>query len=426
MCTHSTARPTGMRLDVSHKGQLQGAVRKVAAILALAASGEPPGDQSDDNADEGDASPREEAPQKEELVYPRSRLTRAARSAIVAARVARTRATLTEDAGEDRDEIGSGHCVAAQAAAAATAAEAAAADAIALSLRDSSAGVGAAQLQTPSLYGPNPNSVGRHRLLQDSSSSSKSRPSVALDPVPPEIPRPLRVGARTFRPAAQPPAYERAGQGSMRGSRRSLTPRTSRVQDPRSRQIPGWQQTRRSVHGVAGQTRVTEYAYVVDTGALAVDGVSAPRAKPVAAVLTTAATVQQGQEENQAEAEPRGPDQETEQLENEGRENRAGGSQEARQQSQKEAHRQREEAKLSQGTDEAADVAETADKAWKKMRFSQKMATFSPKEEAKRLRKLRQMILHCYMHNVRYGLVELRDVLASEPFSKAINNGEQI
>lgn len=413
-----------MRLDVSHKGQLQGAVRKVAAILALAASGELSGDQSDVNMDDDDASPREEAPQKEELVYPRSRLTRAARAAIVAARVARTRATLTEDEGEDRDEIGSGHGLAAQAAVAATAAEAAAADAIALSMRDSSAGVDAAQLQSQSLCGPNPNSVGRYRPLQDSS-SSKSRPSVVLDPTPPEVPRPLRVGARTFRPAARPPAYERANHGSMRGCRRSQTPKTSHVQDPQSRQLPGWQQTKRSVHGVAGQTRVTEYAYVVDTGALAVDGVSAPGAKPVAAVLTAAATAQQEQDENQAETELR-DDQETEHLEDEERENRAGRSKEARQQPQQEVHQQPEEAKLSQGNNKTADVAETADKAWKKMRFSQKMATFSPKEEAKRCRKLRQMILHYYMHNVRYGLVELRDVLASEPFSKAINNGEQI
>ena len=415
-----------MRLDVSHKGQLQGAVRKVAAILALAASGELSGDQSDVNMDDDDASPREEAPQKEELVYPRSRLTRAARAAIVAARVARTRATLTEDEGEERDDIGSGHGLAARAAVAATAAEAAAADAIALSMRDSSAGVDAAQLQSQSLCGPNPNSVGRYRPLQDSS-SSKSRPSVVLDPTPPEVPRPLRVGARTFRPAARPPAYERANHGSMRGCRRSQTPKTSHVQDPQSRQLPGWQQTKRSVHGVAGQTRVTEYAYVVDTGALAVDGVSAPGAKPVAAVLTTVATAtaQQEQDENQAETELR-DDQETEHLEDEERENRAGRSKEARQQPQQEVHQQPEEAKLSQGNNKTADVAETADKAWKKMRFSQKMATFSPKEEAKRCRKLRQMILHYYMHNVRYGLVELRDVLASEPFSKAINNGEQI
>ena len=458
-----------MRLDVSHKGQLQGAVRKVAAILALAASGELSGDQSDVNMDDDDASPREEAPQKEELVYPRSRLTRAARAAIVAARVARTRATLTEDEGEERDDIGSGHGLAARAAVAATAAEAAAADAIALSMRDSSAGVDAAQLQSQSLCGPNPNSVGRYRPLQDSS-SSKSRPSVVLDPTPPEVPRPLRVGARTFRPAARPPAYERANHGSMRGCRRSQTPKTSHVQDPQSRQLPGWQQTKRSVHGVAGQTRVTEYAYVVDTGALAVDGVSAPGAKPVAAVLTAAATAQQEQDENQAETEllvdtgalavdgvsapgakpvaavlttvatataqqeqdenqaetELRDDQETEHLEDEERENRAGRSKEARQQPQQEVHQQPEEAKLSQGNNKTADVAETADKAWKKMRFSQKMATFSPKEEAKRCRKLRQMILHYYMHNVRYGLVELRDVLASEPFSKAINNGEQI
>jgi hypothetical protein len=90
-------------------------------------------------------------------------------------------------------------------------------------------------------------------------------------------------------------------------------------------------------------------------------------------------------------------------------------------------HRQRDQSgeDVHQQREEVADVAETADNAWMKLRFSQKMSTFTPTETARRSRKLRQIIQHWYMEHVHFGLVELRNVLASDPFSKAINSGEK-
>jgi hypothetical protein len=72
----------------------------------------------------------------------------------------------------------------------------------------------------------------------------------------------------------------------------------------------------------------------------------------------------------------------------------------------------------------AAALALKADKGWQKMRFSQKMSSFNPNEYTKKMRKLRQIIQHHYMQGVRYGMVELRDALASTSFSKTINEGE--
>ena len=426
-----------MRLDVDYKGQPRVAVRKVAAVLSLGSSS---ACANDENLSDDDASPPPEQEQ-EQLVYPRSRLTTAARAALLAARIARTRAKLLEDDDENQDERWGENDVTAMAAAAARAAETAAAEAVEAAMASSRAEVAG---KPEPLHGFNPNSAGHNRL--QSSSVTKSSGSVFLDPVPPEIPRPLRIGVRTYRPGAQAPPPERGSKGSIRRSHRSQT-KPSHTRDRRSRQVPGWQQTSSSAPRVTGQTKVTEYAYVVDTGALAVDGVrqanppaavqqhtvGAARAslktrgpavrppqqpgishgsEPPGAIATssTAARVQPKQVNSHTGAGPN-DDQEMEPP------------------PQQDVHQQ--PAQPAQPGDEGhpehvADVAETADKAWTKMQVSQTVATFTPKQAAKRSKKLRQIIQYWYMQEVRVGLVELRDVLASDPFSAVINSGESI
>ena len=251
-----------MRLDVGHKGQLHHAVRKVAAVLALGATEDAAPPTSDETEEE------EDAPEQETLQYPRTRLSKVARAAIVSARIARTRADLTAE-GDDSDDDDDDGGLAAQAVAAARVAEAAAANAAAAALAASEAAAAQVGTGRPSglLPGPNPNTVGHQRLYVQ-----PSKPAVVLDPVPPEIARPLRVGGRTFRPGSQPRAAERASQVSLAGSKRSHIARQKSARDSRSKQLPGWQQTRSSAPRVTGQTKVTEYRYVVDTGGLAVDG----------------------------------------------------------------------------------------------------------------------------------------------------------
>lgn len=216
-----------MRLDNSAKGQLTAAIRKVQTVLALQNLTGAPNEEAHESSSEEEP----EDPQQEVLEYPRRlKFAQVARAVRMAQRLARAAADSDEDVDEDVDAL-----VAAQVA-----------------------------------MDANPNVLpagGPHVLPH--------KPEVHIDPVPPQVTRPLRVGSRTFRPAAGratlSPAVraQSAREASRKGSARRAPP--SRPA-PAPAALPRWQQVTDKAPTIAGGMALRQIAFVVDTDGLEVGG----------------------------------------------------------------------------------------------------------------------------------------------------------
>eukprot|EP01045_Picozoa_sp_COSAG04_P025646 COSAG04_NODE_3403_length_2847_cov_2.429767_2_plen_376_part_00 len=218
-----------MRLDSSAKGQLTAAIRKVQTVLALQNL---TGAAADEEAHESSSEEEPEDPQQEVLEYPRRlKFAQVARAVRMAQRLARAAADSDDsEPDEDVDAL-----VAAQVA-----------------------------------MDANPNVLpagGPHVLPH--------KPEVHIDPVPPQVTRPLRVGSRTFRPpagrATLSPAVraQSAREASRKGSARRAPP--SRPA-PAPAALPRWQQVTDKAPTIAGGTTLRQIAFVVDTDGLEVGG----------------------------------------------------------------------------------------------------------------------------------------------------------